>query len=588
MKNYIPAIGRTISLLRRTDMRNKDYPLYETTVFEDFRIMTENVADRHPDRTAFSYKKKPTDKEVVRVTFAQAREYIRNLGTGLIAMGYSDKHVALIGESSFEWVCSYFALMSIGSVVVPIDKEIPASDMIDILDAADCEYIVMSPSIAAKTETFSEKVSAIKEYVSFGESNLPGAVLIKDVVKKGEELFLKGDRSYYEYKIDTDRLATIVYTSGTTGKGKGVMLSQKNIVLDMTNGMYFFTLTPRTINFLPPHHTFGSTVNFVGHFAQGVEVYLSSGLRYIAQEIKEQRPTHLILVPLFLEKLNARIWAKAEETGKDKLLRRMMKISNALRKVGIDLRRKLFKSVLEGFGGELELVICGGAALKQDLIDTFDAIGVTVLNGYGITECAPLVSCNRNRYRKEGSVGKPIKDEIIKIREPNENGEGEICVKGPNVMLGYYKDPEATAEAFDPDGFFMTGDFGRLDEEGWLYITGRLKNLIILSNGKNVYPEEIELMISQIRGVEEVVVYAGESRSQKDKETIVAEIFPNRDILAADGVTDVRAYFDGKIKEMNKGLVSYRAVGQVKLRDEEFEKNTSKKIVRFRIDKSVE
>lgn len=569
-------------------MRNKDYPLYETTVFEDFRIMTENVADRYPDRTAFSFKKKPTDKEVVRVTFAQAREYIRNLGTGLISMGYSDRHVALIGESSFEWVCSYFALMSIGSVVVPIDKELPALDMIDIMTAAECEYIVMSPSINAKAEAFGAKLPVIKGYICFGESDISGPVPIEDVVKKGAELFEQGDRSYYEYKINTDRLATIVFTSGTTGKGKGVMLSQKNIVLDMTNGMYFFALTPRTINFLPPHHTFGSTVNFVGHFAQGVEVYLSSGLRYIAQEIKEQRPTHLILVPLFLEKLNARIWAKAEETGKDKLLRRMMKISNALRKVGIDLRRKLFKSVLEGFGGELELVICGGAALKQDIIDTFDAIGVTVLNGYGITECAPLVSCNRNHYRKQGSVGKPIKEEIIKIREPNENGEGEICVKGPNVMLGYYNDPEATAEAFDEEGFFRTGDFGRLDDEGWLYITGRLKNLIILSNGKNVYPEELELKVSQIRGVEEVVVYAGESRSQKDKETIVAEIFPNRDILAADGVTDVSAYFDEKIKALNKEMVSYKAVGQVKLRDEEFEKNTSKKIVRFRIDKSVE
>ena len=234
------------------------------------------------------------------------------------------------------------------------------------------------------------------------------------------------------------------------------------------------------------------------------------------------------------------------------------------------------------------MVICGGAALKQDIIDTFDAIGVTVLNGYGITECSPLVSCNRNRYRKQGSVGKPIKDETIKIREPNENGEGEICVKGPNVMLGYYKDPQATAEAFDEEGFFRTGDFGRLDDEGWLYITGRLKNLIILSNGKNVYPEEIELKISQIRGVEEVVVYAGESRSQKDKETIVAEIFPNKDILTADGVSDYKAYFDERIRELNKGMVSYRAVGQVKLRDEEFEKNTSKKIVRFRIDKSVE
>lgn len=566
----------------------KNYPLYETTVFEDFRIMTENVADRYPDRVAFAYKDKPTDKDLVVMTYSEAREYIRNLGTGLISMGYSDKHVALVGESSVDWICSYFALMSIGSVVVPIDKDLPASDILDILNTAACEHLLYSSSIHAKIQEVVSSVPTLKTKVCMGIPAISDAFSISDVVRKGAALFEAGDRSYYNYPIDTDRLATIVFTSGTTGKGKGVMLSQKNIVLDMTNGMYFFALTPRTINFLPPHHTFGSTVNFVGHFAQGVTIYLSSGLRYIAQEIKEYRPTHLILVPLFMEKLYSKIWSSAEASGKAKLLRRMMKISNALRKVGIDLRRKLFKSVLAPFGGELELVICGGAALKQDIIDTFDAIGVTVLNGYGITECAPLVSCNRNKLQKKGSVGLPIMHEQVKIKDPNEDGEGEICIKGPNVMLGYYNAPEATAEVFDDEGYFCTGDLGKLDSEGWLYITGRLKNLIILSNGKNVYPEEIELKISKIRGVEEVVVYQGESRSASDKEIIVAEIYPNFEMLKSDGVDDVQAYFDRQIREMNEEMVSYKKVGMVKIRDEEFAKNTSKKIVRFKIDKSVD
>lgn len=569
-------------------MRNKDYPLYETTVFEDFRIMTENVANRCPDKMAFAYKAKPTDKDLIKVTYDEARTYIRSIGTGFISLGLSDKHVALIGESSVDWICSYFALMSIGSVVVPVDKDLPAADMADILRAAECEYLIFSSSAQARILEAASSVPTLKTKICMGDKDTTSATPIRDVAKTGAELYDAGDRSYYDYPIDTDRLATIVFTSGTTGKGKGVMLSQKNIVLDMTNGMYYFSLTPRTINFLPPHHTFGSTVNFVGHFAQGVPVYLSSGLRYIAQEIKEYKPTHLVLVPLFLEKLYAKIWSGAEASGKAKLLRRMMKISNALRKVGIDLRRKLFASVLEPLGGELEMVICGGAALKQDIIDTFDAIGITVLNGYGITECAPLVSCNRNLYQKKGSVGKPIMHEKIKIKDPNEDGEGEICVKGPNVMLGYYKDPEATAEAFDEEGYFMTGDLGKIDEQGWLYITGRLKNLIILSNGKNVYPEEIELKVSKIRGVEEVVVYEGESRSNKEKETIVAEIFPNEELLKADGIEDLESYFDQQVKEINKEMVPYKMIGQVKIRQEEFIKNTSKKIVRFRIDKSIE
>ena len=366
------------------------------------------------------------------------------------------------------------------------------------------------------------------------------------------------------------------------------MLSQTNIVSDMTQGMYLFDITPKTLNVLPPHHTFGSTVNFVGHYAQGSEIYISSGLKHIVNELKEQQPTHLILVPLFVETLYKKIWSSAEKSGKADTLRRMIKVSNALRKCGIDLRRKIFKSVLEAFGGKLELIICGGAALNQDIIDTFEAIGMTVLNGYGITECSPLISCNRNKYQKKGSVGTPIIGQKVKIKDPDENGEGEICVKGPNVMLGYYKNPEATARAFDEEGYFKTGDYGKLDEEGWIYITGRLKNIIILSNGKNVYPEELENEISRIYGVSEAVVYAGESKAQKNKEVIVAEIFPDFEALNEREIEDVEAYFNDEIKKINARMVSYKAIKMVRIRKEEFEKNTSRKILRFKIDKNID
>ncbi len=234
------------------------------------------------------------------------------------------------------------------------------------------------------------------------------------------------------------------------------------------------------------------------------------------------------------------------------------------------------------------MVISGGAALNQSIIDTFDGIGITVLNGYGITECAPLVSCNRNLYQKKGSVGVPIIDEEVRIKDPDANGEGEICVRGPNVMLGYYNDPAATVAVFDEEGFFRTGDFGRLDEDGWLYITGRLKNLIILSNGKNVYPEEIEAEIARLDTVEEVIVYAGESRSNRHKEVIVAEIFPNAEVLKLQGIADPQTYFEDQVRQINQTMVSYKAVNMVRLRNEEFPKNTSRKIIRFRIDKSID
>ncbi len=567
-------------------MAKEYYPLYETTVFRDFRVMTENVARKYPDRIAISYKKDPRDREVVNVTYAEARDYIRNIGTELIAMGCRDRHVALIGESSFEWICSYFSLMSIGSVVVPLDKDYPADDISDIMNKAESELVVYSPAIEEKIEQIKGRVSGLKTFICMGNTNMPDAIRLSDMEARGGERYKNGDNSYYDYEIDDERMATIVFTSGTTGKGKGVMLSQKNIVSDMTQGMYLFQVSPRTMNMLPPHHTFGSTVNFVGHFAQGSSIFICSGLKYIMNEIKEQRPIHLVLVPLFVETMYKKIWSTAEKEGKAKALRTLIKVSNFLRKIGIDLRRKLFKTVLNSFGGELEMIICGGAKLNQEIIDTFEAFGITILNGYGITECAPLISCNRNKYQKKGSVGIPIIGELVKIKDPDENGEGEICVKGTNVMLGYYKDPEATAAVFDEEGYFMTGDYGKLDDEGWLYITGRLKNLIILSNGKNVYPEEIENEVSQIYGVSEVVVYEGESKSQK--EIIVAEIFPDFEALKLRGIDDPQSYFEREIKLVNSRMVSYKAVKMVKIRNEEFTKNTSKKILRFAINKNID
>lgn len=569
-------------------MRNKDYPLYETTIFEDFRIMTENIAKKYPDRVAFSFKKDPHDTETVKVTYSQARDFIRDIGTELISMGFRDRHVALIGETSYEWISSYFSLMSIGSVVVPIDKDLPVDEISGIMNFAGCEAVLYSPLIEDKIEILKEKVLPLKKFVCLGKTDKDYSSSIHDVALKGGERFRNGDNSYYDYKIDPERMATIVFTSGTTGKGKGVMLSQKNIVSDMTQGMYLFAITSKTMSILPPHHTYGSTVNFVGHFSQGSEIYISSGLKYFMNEVKEQKPQHLILVPLFVETMHKKIWQNAEKTGKADLLRKMIKVSSIFLKCGIDLRRKLFKSIHENFGGKLEMIICGGASLNQDIIDFFNDIGITVLNGYGITECSPLVSCNRNKYQKKGSVGIPIIGEQIKIKDPDENGEGEICVKGPNVMLGYYRDPEATAQAFDEEGYFRTGDYGRLDEDGWLYITGRLKNIIILSNGKNVYPEEIETEISRIYGVSEVVVYAGESKIQKDKEVIVAEIFPDFEALSMRGIDNVQEYFNNEIKKINNSMATYKAVKMVKIRDEEFPKNASKKILRFAIDKNID
>lgn len=569
--------------------RTKNYPLYQTTIFEDFRVMTENVAKKYPNKVAYSFKVNPHKPEVTKKTFAETREYIVAMGTGLVDFGVREKHIAIVGEASYNWVTSYYATMSIGAVTVPIDKELPAEDIKSIIESAECDFVLYSSIIDAKMKIVREELSISPKFICMSKKTaLDDVAMLTDIIAHGQELFDNGDNTYYDYDLDPNKLASIVFTSGTTGKGKGVMLTQTNIVSDMTQGMYNFNITPKTLCVLPPHHTFGSTVNFVGHYSQGAEVYLSNGLKYILNELKEQQPTHLILVPLFVETFYKRIWATAEKQGKDKLLRRMIKASNGMRKVGLDMRKKLFASVTAAFGGKLEMIICGGAALNQDIIDTFEGIGIVILNGYGITECAPLISCNRNEYRKKGSVGIPIIGEQVKIANPDENGEGEICVKGPNVMMGYYKNPEATAAAFDSEGYFKTGDYGKLDEEGWIYITGRLKNLIILSNGKNVYPEEIENEISRIYGVNEVVVYEGLNKDGSSKDCIVAEIYPDFDALKLHGITDPQKHFKDGVNEINKRSAPYKKVQIVKIRDVEFEKNTSKKIIRFKINRIVD
>ena len=579
-------------------MNNKNYPIYKTTFIDDMRSLVEESAQNFPHSVAISYKEHYSDKEVKKVTFPQWRDDVRNLGTALVSNGLREENIAIVGENTYGWCCSFFAVMAIGSVTVPVDKELPCEDIDGIITTTGTKAVFFGKTAEDKIINLLkdgglktvELLISIADTCSIDAADLGGRnlVSVSELEKLGSELYHNGDNSYYDYKIDVNKLASIVFTSGTTGKGKGVMLSQANICLDMTLGMYNFDITRKTLHVLPPHHTFGSTVNYVGHLSQGCEVYISSGLKHVSDEIREQQPTHLILVPAFLEVMNRKIWTTARKTGKEGLLKVMMKVSDGLRKVGIDLRKKLFSSVLEAFGGKLELVICGGAKLDEDIIKTFDSLGITILNGYGITECAPLISANRNKYRKPGSVVTPILACRVKIDNPDENGEGEICVKGPNVMLGYYNNPEATAEVFDKDGFFHTGDYGKLDEDGWIYITGRKKNLIILSNGKNVYPEEIEADLQKVEGVTEVVVYAGESKVQKDKITIVAEIFPDADLLADKGITDLQKYFEDQVKILNDRMPSYKAVKRVKLRDVEFQKNTSRKITRFSIDKTID
>ena len=558
----------------------KPYALNPTIEYRDVQQLLQGAATIYGNDIAYSYRVVPSDAESVKVSFIQLRDQVKDLASALLELGCSGKHCAIIGKLTFPWIKLYYALLSIGAVVVPLDREWSGEELATTVAFADCEFLFHDADIAAKAESvLSNPDCAIKARYTIAYE---GEGSVAELEAKGAAMEQKPEFPV----IDPDACAEIVFTSGTTGKGKGVMLSQKAILIDIAGGMEYISVSKKTMAVLPPHHTFGTTVNMIGHMLVGAEVYLSSGLRYIQKELKAEQPEHLILVPLYLETFYRKILANVKETGKENILSYMMKVSNGLRHVKVDLRAKLFNSILSVFGGKLKLVICGGAPLNADIINAYESWGITVLNGYGITECAPLLSVNRNKERVPGSVGRVLRCVDMVIADPNEDGEGEIRVKGPNVMMGYYKDEEATAAAFDENGYFRTGDYGKI-ENGILTITGRLKNLIILSNGKNVYPEEIETDLCATGGILEIVVYEGQSQRGNAYNTIVAEIYPDNDYIKANDIKDVSAYLKEKIDDYNRTATAYKKVGMLKVRKEEFPKNTLRKIKRFELDRTI-
>ena len=470
-------------------------------------------------------------------------------------------------------------------MLVPLDREWSAEELADTVKKANASFLFGDHDIADKITYIAGKALLVKEpiylFAKEGENTLSA------LLASGKERYAENPSLYHEAPINPMKMSLLVFTSGTTGKGKGVMLSQNAILSDMTNVLHYLDYGKKTVGVLPPHHTYGSTVMFIAHVMIGCEIYISSGIRYITRELSEEKPEHLILVPLYLETFYRKILSSLQEKGKYELVMKSIKLSNALRRVGIDQRKKFFSAIHAVFGGKVKTVISGGAPLSREILDFFDAIGIPVLNGYGITECAPLISVNRSKNIVGGSVGNPIDGVEVAIDEPNEDGEGEILVKGPNVMLGYYNDDEATADAFK-NGYFRTGDYGKLDKNGVLYITGRKKNLIILSNGKNVYPEEIENELATIPGLLDIVVYEGQSKRGVTYNAIVAEIYPDYDYMEKNGIADINAYLKPYVDTFNKKTVPYKKIAIVKVRREEFPKNTLRKIQRFKLNTEID
>lgn len=564
----------------------KNTMLHEKKEFANVRALVEWAADTYGTANAFSYRPNPHKADTVSINFVQFRDDVRALASKMLSMGCAGKHCIIIGKMSYEWAVTYYASQSIGSVLVPLDRDWLAEDLADTAKKANGAFLFCDGDIAEKGDTVAAALDLQAPVCYLNATE--GQLSIASLIEEGRGIFEANPDAYFNAPIDPHAMSLLVFTSGTTGKGKGVMLSQNAFLSDLSSVIPYIDFGKKTVSVLPPHHTFGSSVMLIGHVMIGCEVYISGGIRYVAKELKEQKPEHMVLVPLYLETFYRRIMATLKEKGKEKLVFRMIKASNAMRKVGIDVRAKLFSEVRAAFGGRIKMIISGGAPINPDILYFFESIGISMLNGYGITECAPIIAVNRSKNVVPGSVGNVLDIDAVKINEPNEDSEGEIWVTGPNVMLGYYQDASATAEAIDSDGFFKTGDYGKLDKNGVLYITGRKKNLIILSNGKNVYPEEIENALIATPGIIDIIVYEGQSKRGLEHNAIVAEVYPDKDYIEKNNITDIKAHLQKYVDEYNRGAVPYKKIGILKVRDTEFPKNTLRKIMRFKLDMSID
>ena len=559
----------------------KNQVLHEKVEFSNIRELIEWAPKRHGDKNAFSYRAQ--DKTVAKVSYATLRNDVRALTSKLINTDINGKHCLVIGKLSYEWAVTYYSILAAGGVVVPLDKDWTAEDLADTAAKADAKFLFCDEELGEKADVISEAVeleAPVVYLLAKEESNSLSLLL-----EEGCKIFETDPEAYFNFEIDPMRLSLLVFTSGTTGKGKGVMLNQNAILRDMSEVIPYIDFADKTVGVLPPHHTYGSTVMLIGHVMIGCEVYISSGIRYVQKELKEQAPGHMVLVPLYLETFYRKIWANIKEQGKEKLVNSMIKLCNALH-APTSVRVKLFESIHAAFGGKVKMIITGGAPVNPDILHFFQSIGIAVLNGYGITECAPLIAVNRSNNVVAGSVGNVIDMDEVIIDEPNEDGEGEILVKGPNVMLGYYNDPEATKAAMKGE-YFRTGDYGKL-EKGVLFITGRKKNLIILSNGKNVYPEEIENELIATPGILDIIVYEGQSKRGVSHNAIVAEVYPDKEYFEKNNITDIYSCLKPAIDEYNKTAVAYKKIGILKIRNTEFPKNTLRKIMRFKLDMSID
>ena len=503
--------------------------LYDADKINDFRELVKRYSDKYSDEIAFEYKENPSSESHIKITYSQFASDIKSLGTALINTGLSKKKVAIISPNRYEWCVSYLAITTSDMVVVPLDRALPDNEIEDLIVRSKAQAVIFDKKY---TEVFSklakEKKSNLSQYICM--DNIDEFTTYSSLIQKGHSLLVNGDTKYDNVVIDNKKMSIMLFTSGTTSISKAVALSQSNICEDI------YALAQMTdirkddtfLSFLPLHHTFESTCTFLYGTFSGITVAFCDGLKYVQKNLAEFKVTGFVCVPLMLEIMYKKIKKGIEEQGKTKLVATMSKISNGLLKMGIDIRRKVFKQILDNLGGKLRILIAGGAAMSKDAIQGFLDLGINLLQGYGLTETSPVVAGENDKCKRCGSVGFPLPGINVKIDNPDKDGIGEIAVQAPTVMLEYVDNPEATNEVLK-DNWFYTGDLGYFDKDGFLFITGRKKDVIVLKNGKNIFPEEIEILINKLPYVSESIVFG---RPLEDGDyKICAKFVYNREVI---------------------------------------------------------
>ena len=560
-------------------------------VFTDLKDMLNKTEELYKDRPAYKFKTETPGKHKI-ITHKEFREQIKALGTALVDLGLKDERIAVISENRYEWGLAYLGVATGTGVVVPLDRALPGNEIESLIIRSEAKAIFYSNKYDEVMDEIRQKGNTkIQYFISMDlQENKDGIYSQNELLEKGKKLLEKGDRRFVDSKINNDEMGIMLFTSGTTSASKAVMLSHKNIATNIMDIGKVFDINENDtlLSFLPLHHVFECTVGFLFLISIGASIAFCDGVKYMVDNLKEYGITAMISVPAVYDIMYRKLLKGIEKKGKLETVKKGIKLSGVLLKVKIDIRRKLFAEIHNNLGGKLRLLVAGGAALDPETEKGFNELGLEMVQGYGLTETAPVVAASSPKYRRLGSIGKKFPSVQVKVDNPNEEGIGELLVKAPNVMLGYYNNEEATKEAIEPDGWFHTGDLAKIDKDGYIFITGRKKNVIVLQNGKNIYPEEIETLINKVEGIKESMIYGMPDDGDLK---ISAKIVYDRDIMkeinGKQSEAEVEEFINEEVKKINKTMPPYKYIRNVTITEEELIKTTTLKIKRHEEMKKI-